>query len=102
MLIDSSGGVGCVRGGCTRRWGGEGYLLCGQDQFTRRYVDACLHCENSLSSETPGIPWPPKGGRLCDLSGMHSSQSLGSKSRGRWGPRLGTGALNFRSLRSSQ
>lgn len=48
---------------------GGGGLLCGRDQFTRRNVDACLHCENSLSSETPGIPRPPKGGQLGDLGG---------------------------------
>lgn len=43
------------------------------DQFTRS-----LHCENSLSREMPGIPWPPKGGHLGDLGGTHSSQSQGS------------------------
>lgn len=36
--------------------GGEerGILLCGRDQFTRRNVDACAHCENSTNA------WPGK------------------------------------------
>lgn len=78
MLTDSSGGLGvgevAVQGGGEER--GSSCVV--GDQFTRRNADACLHCENSLSRETPGIPWPPKGGRLGDLGGTHSSQSQGS------------------------
>lgn len=44
-----------------------------------------LRCENSPSSETPGIPRPPKGGHPGNLGGTHSSQSLGSKNRGTQG-----------------
>lgn len=70
MLIDSSGGLYLGGVAVQRDWGeGSGPLLCGRDQFTRRNADACLHCENRLSSETPGIPRPPKGGQLCDLGG---------------------------------
>lgn len=67
--------------------GGGLLLLCGQDRFTRGHADGCLRCENSLSRQTPGIPRPPKGGRLGDLGGTHSSQYQRSKSVcvGWWG-----------------
>lgn len=63
------------------------FLLCGQDGSARRRpADGCLGCENTLSRRTAGrqaagwqagrqagIPRPPKGGRLGDLGGTHSS-----------------------------
>lgn len=90
VLTDSSwwGGAWMWEGWWYREvgvWGRGGLLLlCGQDRFTRGHTDGRLRCENSLSRQTPGIPGPPKGGRLGDLGGTHSSLYQRSKSRG-WG-----------------
>lgn len=73
-------GVGCEVAAEHAEVGrGKGLLLCGRDRFTRRNVDTYLHLENGVNREMPGIPRPPKGGRLGDLGGTNSWQSVGLK-----------------------